>query len=58
MYGATADEWQKNRSAILIESMADLFSNDFLNSVNLSNYVNNLPPALIALRDEIQSNMG
>jgi hypothetical protein len=58
MYGATADKWQKNRSVILTEPMADLFSNDFLNSVNLSNYVNSLPPTLIALRDEIQSNIG
>ena len=53
MYGKSDDEWKDMRSVLLSKQMADMFSNDFLNTVKLSDYRVNLPGNLIALRDLI-----
>lgn len=38
MYGDKDDEWKNYRSALLSKQMADLFSNDFLDTAKLSDY--------------------
>jgi len=38
MYGDADDTWKDIRSALLSKQMADLFSNDFLDTVKLSDY--------------------
>jgi hypothetical protein len=38
MYGNKTEEWINYRSALLSGQMADLFSNDFLDAVKLSDY--------------------
>ena len=48
MYGNADDTWKDYRSALLSKQMADLFSNDFLNRVNLSDYRVNAPKDLAA----------
>jgi len=48
MYGNADDTWKDYRSALLSKQMADLFSNDFLNRVNLSDYRVNAPKELAA----------
>ncbi len=47
MYGNKDDEWKNYRSALLTKEMADLFSNDFLTTVGLSDYRKNVPSTLI-----------
>jgi len=47
MYGDNDDTWKDYRSALLSKQMADLFSNDFLNSVKLSDYRVNAPKDLV-----------
>ena len=48
MYGDKDDEWKNYRSALLSKQMADLFSNDFLDAVKLSDYRVNTPNDFIA----------
>ena len=48
MYGNKAKEWKTFRSALLSEDMQKLFSNDFLETVKLSNRETPIPPDLIA----------
>jgi len=48
MYGNKAKEWKTFRSALLSEDMQKLFSNDFLETVKLSNKEAPIPPDLIA----------
>ena len=48
MYGAKAIEWKKHRSALLSKEMANLFSNGFLETANLSAFEENTPVDLIA----------
>ena len=43
MYGDNDDTWKNYRSALLSKQMADLFSNDFLDAVKLSDYRVNTP---------------
>jgi hypothetical protein len=43
MYGDLDDEWKNQRSGLLTKQMADLFSNDFLDTVKLSDYRVNIP---------------
>jgi hypothetical protein len=38
MYGDLDDAWKNYRSKLLSKQMADLFSNDFLDAVKLSDY--------------------
>lgn len=46
MYGDLDDDWKNQRSSLLSKQMADLFSNDFLDTVKLSDYrVGLAPPA-------------
>jgi hypothetical protein len=47
MYGNNDDIWKDYRSALLSKQMADLFSNDFLNKINLSDYRVNAPKNLV-----------
>jgi len=47
MYGNNDDVWKDYRSALLSKQMADLFSNDFLNTVRLSDYRVNTPEHLV-----------
>jgi hypothetical protein len=47
MYGNNDDIWKDYRSALLSKQMADLFSNDFLNMVKLSDYRVNAPKNLV-----------
>jgi hypothetical protein len=47
MYGDNDDLWKDYRSALLSKQMADLFSNDFLNRLNLSDYRVNAPKSLV-----------
>lgn len=58
MYGQADDAWKNMRSALLSKQMADLFSNDFLNTVNLSDYRTTIPNDLIALRAPITATNG
>jgi hypothetical protein len=48
MYQDKDDEWKNYRSALLSKSMADLFSNGFLDTLKLSDYRQNTPENLIA----------
>ena len=48
MYGDDAKKWMEIRSALLSKQMADLFSNEFLDTVKLCDYNGNVAPALIA----------
>lgn len=48
MYGNKAKEWKTYRSALLSDDMQKLFSNDFLDTVKLSNKEAPIPPNLIA----------
>jgi hypothetical protein len=48
MYGDNDDVWKNYRSALLSKQMADLFSNDFLDSIKLSDYRVNTPAELVA----------
>ena len=56
MYGNADDEWKDMRSVLLSKQMADLFSNDFLNTVKLSDYRVNVPAEFTHLRDMIAAN--
>ncbi len=53
MYGDADDEWKDMRSVLLSKQMADLFSNDFLNTVKLADYRVNVPNDFTQLRDLI-----
>jgi hypothetical protein len=53
MYGQADDTWKDMRSVLLTKQMADVFSNDFLNIVKLSDYRTAIPNDLVALRDTI-----
>nr|WP_294949361.1 FAD-binding protein [uncultured Mucilaginibacter sp.] len=53
IYGDADDEWKDMRSVLLTKPMADLFSNDFLDTVKLSDYRGSLSPDLAALRGQI-----
>jgi len=48
MYGDNDDVWKNHRSALLSKQMADLFSNDFLDSIKLSDYRVNTSAELVA----------
>ena len=48
MYGDAAAQWKNIRCALLSKQMADLFSNDFLDTVKLSDYREGVEPGLIA----------
>jgi len=48
MYGNKDDNWKDYRSALLTKQMADIFSNSFLNEINLSDYRVNAPKNLVA----------
>ena len=50
MYGQADDEWKNMRSVLLTKQTADLFSNNFLDTVKLSDYRTMVPNDLIALR--------
>jgi hypothetical protein len=52
MYGDRDDEWKNLRSALLTKQMASLFSNDFLDSVMLSDYRGGVPGSLIESKDD------
>jgi len=56
MFGNADDEWKDMRSALLTKQMADIFSNDFLNTVKLSDYRVNLTGAAAELRTLIAAN--
>lgn len=43
MYGNADDEWKDQRSSLLTKQMADFFSNDFLDTVKLSDYRVGIP---------------
>jgi FAD binding domain len=58
MYGEADDEWKDLRSVLLSKQMADLFSNDFLNTVKLSDYRVNVSDKFIALRELIAADKG
>jgi hypothetical protein len=47
MYGNSEDIWKDYRSALLTKQMADIFSNDFLNAIKLSDYRVNAPKELV-----------
>ena len=47
MYGHKAEEWKKYRSGLLSTSMAQLFSNDFLDKIGLSSRTIPIPDDLI-----------
>ena len=53
MFGNTDDEWKDMRSALLSKQMADMFSNDFLNTVKLADYRANLTGAAADLKNLI-----
>ncbi len=48
MYGPAADAWKAHRSALLTHEMAKLFSNDFLDTTGLSEYLVAADPLLAA----------
>jgi hypothetical protein len=48
MYGNNDDSWKDYRSALLTKQMADIFSNNFLNAIRLSDYRVNAPKNLVA----------
>ena len=48
MYGNADDQWKNMRSALLTKQTADLFTNDFLQTVSLSDYRVGAPAELIA----------
>lgn len=56
MFGDADDEWKDMRSALLTKQMADIFSNDFLNTVKLSDYRINLTGDAATLRTLIEAN--
>lgn len=43
MYGTRDDEWKDLRSGLLTKEMADIFSNDFLTTVQLADYRRRVP---------------
>ena len=45
MYGDNAKQWQQYRSALLKKETAELFSNDFLHDIGLSEYLADMPEA-------------
>ncbi|WP_026898977.1 FAD-binding protein [Daejeonella oryzae] len=47
MYGTDAVKWKEYRSALLSRQTASLFSNTFLEDIQLSEYVADTPPGLI-----------
>lgn len=49
MYGdQAAQKWKTYRSALLDPDMAKVFSNDFLRTIGLDDYIGGLPPDLLA----------
>ena len=48
MYGNNATKWMETRSALLSKEMAKLFSNNFLETIGLSQFEDNAPMDLIA----------
>ncbi|WP_420149408.1 FAD-binding protein [Spirosoma sp.] len=58
MYGQADDEWKDMRSILLSKQMADLFSNDFLNTVKLSDYRVNVADNFTTLKDLLAANNG
>lgn len=50
MYGNLDDQWKDLRSALLGRKMCDIFSNDFLDTVKLSDYRASVSPDIIASR--------
>lgn len=52
MFGDLDDSWKNIRSALLTKQMASLFSNDFLDSVLLSDYRVGVPASLIEPKDD------
>lgn len=46
MYGDDADRWKGYRSALLRAETASLFTNDFLNDIELSEYIADAPSSL------------
>ncbi|MBW7912347.1 MAG: FAD-binding protein [Taibaiella sp.] len=52
MFGNKKNEWINARCALLTQQMADVFSNDFLDSTGLSNYNTAANPALIVSLDK------
>jgi hypothetical protein len=50
MFGDKAQQWKDFRNALLSPEMAKLFSNDFLNTINLGTFV---PPADVRIIDSI-----
>ncbi len=48
MYGENANIWKEYRSSLLTKDMAKVFSNDFLNTIGLSDFEENPPQDLIA----------
>jgi hypothetical protein len=56
MYEGAEEKWKSMRSTLLTEEMANTFSNDFLDTAKLSDYISNLPNNLIALRETIADN--
>jgi len=48
MYGNNDDSWKDYRSALLTKQMADIFSNNFLDAIKLSDFRVNAPKQLVA----------
>ncbi|MFT3935949.1 MAG: FAD-binding protein [Chitinophagaceae bacterium] len=55
MYGQAADDWKNVRSSILTKDTAALFSNPLMQAAGLSDYIENLPADLIALRSQLNA---
>jgi hypothetical protein len=48
MYGnQAAQKWKTYRSALLGPDMAKVFSNDYLRTIGLDDYIEGLPPDLL-----------
>lgn len=58
MYGQADEQWKDMRSVLLTKQMADVFSNDFLSTVRLSDYRSRIPDDLIALKEFITDSPG
>ncbi|HOZ77385.1 MAG TPA: FAD-binding protein [Ferruginibacter sp.] len=56
MFGDKDDEWKDMRSALLTKQMADMFSNDFLNTVKLADYRTQLTGDALAARALVTAN--
>jgi len=54
MYGSAKTDWINHRSALLSQKMADFFSNDFLHTTQLAEYVTDLPRELVALKNSVE----